>query len=675
MKNFIFNILLIITSISCSKHSEKVKQTLKIANGNRIEHKNVLEYYSQKPEDSIKLKAAYFLIENMQWHYGAKVIPSDNLWDLFLLEDSLINRMLQNPAYWKNDKALSGYKYSAKKMLIDKAIGNSTVNAEYQSDLLNLNADFIIEAIETAFQVKELDWCKNLLFEDFCEYILPYRLNNEPVYPIRKKLNDHLIKLYFTDSLHRKPNHVISFLNKYTKLFNWDWDEENRKMPDLGFYNIFYWHNKNLFCSHQVAILGQIMRSIGLPVVEVFTPKWRDTNLGHSWCAIPDSNGSLTLFSAFYQNPGEVYAPHSPAMATKFYMNTFASQTNSPFFLKAFDEDLPPSFNTPCIKDVTGHFVPVRDIEIGLMVEHPVNNLCWFSIFIQGNWVPVGWGNINKDENIAYFEDIPIGLTGIACYYDQGNTIPCSKLFTVTENELNFIEPDENKFSLLLTRKFPEKIRMQYFVKDIIGAKLQGANKPDFSDTVTLFTIKDTLRPYLQDITFKNTNRFQYWRLVAPSWGLHIAELEFVTENKVNGTVEASPLPVFGENEPPHKLFYKFTGKVVADDPDSTAFDGDMLTFNSKKWVGLDFGQPLKINSIRIAPRNANNGIVPGDNYQLFYWSNEWNSAGITEAQYNFVEFDNVPENTLYWLRNLDHGKEEQPFFYKNGKQIFSNQQ
>ncbi len=250
MKNFIFNILLIITFISCSKHSEKVKQTLKIANGNRIELKNVLEYYSQKPEDSLKLKAANFLIENMQWHYGAKVIPSDNLWDLFLLEDSLINRMLQNPAFWKNDKALSGYKYSAKKMLIDKAIGNSTVNAEYQSDLLNLNADFIIEAIETAFQVKELDWCKNLLFEDFCEYILPYRLNNKPVYPIRKKLNDHLIKLYFTDSLHRKPNHVISFLNKYTKLFNWDWDEENRKMPDLAFYNIFYWIYKYHYDKH-----------------------------------------------------------------------------------------------------------------------------------------------------------------------------------------------------------------------------------------------------------------------------------------------------------------------------------------------------------------------------------------------------------------------------------------
>jgi hypothetical protein len=28
----------------------------------------------------------------------------------------------------------------------------------------------------------------------------------------------------------------------------------------------------------------------------------------------------------------------------------------------------------------------------------------------------------------------------------------------------------------------------------------------------------------------------------------------------------------------------------------------------------------------------------------------------------------------MYWLRNLDHGKEEQPFFYRDGEQVFSNQ-
>ena len=88
----------------------------------------------------------------------------------------------------------------------------------------------------------------------------------------------------------------------------------------------------------------------------------------------------------------------------------------------------------------------------------------------------------------------------------------------------------------------------------------------------------------------------------------------------------------------------------------------------------MDLGVPLNLNRIRIAPRNAHNGIVPGDNYQLLYWSNGWIQSETKQAGYNFIEFEKVPSNTLYWLRNLDYGKEEQPFFYRNGKQIFSNQ-
>ncbi len=61
-----------------------------------------------------------------------------------------------------------------------------------------------------------------------------------------------------------------------------------------------------------------------------------------------------------------------------------------------------------------------------------------------------------------------------------------------------------------------------------------------------------------------------------------------------------------------------------------------------------------------MAARTAHNVLVPGDNYQLFYWANEWVSAGIQNAQYNFLEFSDIPAITLYWLRNLDHGEQEQ---------------
>lgn len=667
-------VLVLLSAPGCNEHScnRNLTQVLNLSGKNKKELKQVINHYKKNPADSLKLKAACFLIENMPWHYGTEINPSEKLWDLFLLEDSLIRPLIRDPDSDKFDRALYGYKYGAKKMLINEAFGNSIIKAGYISDLHLLDASFIIENIDAAFRVKEQEWCRQLAFEEFCEFVLPYRFNSEPVYPVRSKLNSYLSNLYPSDSLKSSGWQSITFLNNLVSHFNWDWDDPSI-FPNMGFYNIFFWHQENFTCSEHIAVLGQMMRSVGLPVAEVFTPKWRDTNLGHSWCAIP-SGDSLTLFSAVYQNPGDVYLPHSPSMSTKLYMRTYAANTESPYFLKMEDEQLPPSFETPCIRDVTSEFVPVSNAEIKLTKEVTGTNLCWFSVFIQGNWIPVGWGVVDKNKNSVLFRDIPVGLTGLACQFENGEAKPCSELFIVTDGGIESIHPDNKTTSVILTRKYPIKTRMQYFTGEIIGTKIQGANVADFSDSVTLHAISDTLRPYMQDISFSNTGRYRYYRLYAPSWGLHIAELEFLAEEPTAMTVSATPLPVFSKNQPEQSSYYKYSGKIVSPNPDSTVSDGDMLTWSGEKWAGLDLGAPQNIKRIRIAPRNANNGIVSGDNYELYYWSDGWIPAVRQQAQYNYVEFENVPSNTLYWLRNIDHGKEEQPFFYVDGKQVFSNQ-
>ena len=48
-----------------------------------------------------------------------------------------------------------------------------------------------------------------------------------------------------------------------------------------------------------------------------------------------------------------------------------------------------------------------------------------------------------------------------------------------------------------------------------------------------------------------------------------------------------------------------------------------------------------------------------------------WVSLGKTVATGKTVAFRG-PKNALFWLRDLTQGKEEQVFFYENGKQVFS---
>ena len=64
----LFIILFLSFLFSCSKES-KLEQALELAGENRIEHEKVLKHYSKNSKDRLKLKAAKFLIENMDAHF------------------------------------------------------------------------------------------------------------------------------------------------------------------------------------------------------------------------------------------------------------------------------------------------------------------------------------------------------------------------------------------------------------------------------------------------------------------------------------------------------------------------------------------------------------------------------------------------------------------------------
>lgn len=107
------------------------------------------------------------------------------------------------------------------------------------------------------------------------------------------------------------------------------------------------------------------------------------------------------------------------------------------------------------------------------------------------------------------------------------------------------------------------------------------------------------------------------------------------------------------------------------------AFDGDLLTFFDSAlpaggWVGMDFGHPVDIEKIIYTPRGDGNTIGIGDEYELFYWvEHYWASLGKQIATTIKLEYEQVPSDALYLLRNLTRGKEERIFTYVNGGQVF----
>jgi hypothetical protein len=70
-------------------------------------------------------------------------------------------------------------------------------------------------------------------------------------------------------------------------------------------------------------------------------------------------------------------------------------------------------------------------------------------------------------------------------------------------------------------------------------------------------------------------------------------------------------------------------------------------------------------------PEEKSNNIFPNMHYELFYWDNKWLSAGKQVSTKTYLTYQNMPSNTLFWLKNLDKGKQERIFTYENEKQIW----
>ncbi|MCD8165904.1 MAG: LamG domain-containing protein [Bacteroides sp.] len=113
----------------------------------------------------MKLLAARFLIENMDVHYSFQSKELDAYYSL-LDSISTLNPP-DTPSTQEQDS-----------LLLTLSLPNMQ-DVLLLPDLNTLSADFLIENIEQAFEAWKSPFAKELSFEDFCEYLLPYRVRYE----------------------------------------------------------------------------------------------------------------------------------------------------------------------------------------------------------------------------------------------------------------------------------------------------------------------------------------------------------------------------------------------------------------------------------------------------------------------------------------------------------------
>ncbi len=650
-----FVLILLVISVSCKFNSSPIEKTLVSANANRKELETVISHYKQIG-DKEKLEAAYYLIANMKDKYS---LEGESLDVYFQIYEDILKLYNSGIKDYKVLDSIVKIKIDSLEAFYGPIKNESLVR---KTDASIIKADSLIESIDLAFEVwRSKPWAKHVNFTQFCEYILPYRIHNEPLQNWRKKLKTEYD--IFTDSLKNKsdPKELARKVNDFI-LRDWKFlDNFNKYSYFAGVNSID--HFKGGICEHHYLLLACILRSLGVACAIDFTPQWKHWAGQHSWMVILDTTGKMIAFNP--GNPHFYYTHKVPlgltGTASKVYRRTFKVQSSSLAETVEKDEYIPNPLNSNLIVDVTNEYnYPQSDIK--LSVENPPKNKFLFlSVFGYGLiHHQIGWALTHGHK--AIFKSVGVPAVFLSTYFKEGGEYETSEPFIYyNENNIKHITPDTlKKITVRLDRKFPVDDSMLVYLKELVGGKFQGSNTPDFRIANDLFTIQDTIGSFV-DKEIVGNKQYRYIRFIAsPRGRINMAEIEFY--GLVNSNEEKLKGREIGN------------GKILKGSLNDV-FDGksaSSLSSVPNSWVGLDLGQMRTITKIRYLPRNELNGIEIGDLYELFFFfNNSWHSLGRKIADRNHVIYNNVPKGALLVLKNLSEGKDERIFTYENNKQIW----
>jgi hypothetical protein len=654
MKIVFFAIIPIIFA-ACSG-SPRLKQALELAGENRAELEKVIEHYSSNPDDSLKLRAAIFLIENMPYHY---FYAGNEVEDYYGKIDS-ISRL--------------GKSISAPFIQIDALNARMPKNISgrlVEMDIKTITSGFLISHIDHVFKTRDYAWNKQVSFSDFCEYVLPYRLLNEPLedwMPVYQNYLEIAIDSFMKPDDSSTSTVRGQFLLDVMKdsTFIQPGKQEFQFLLDL--YPSSYINLNVATCKELTAKGTYSLRALGIPVTWDFTPHWGNRSRGHDWSLLIENND--TLLKTFQVDDRVAFGEHLRQRKTndkfaKIYRKTYSIQDET-LMMQDFDEEIPEFFKNPHIKDVTDLYFETADANVELTVAPPVSKkIAYIMVFDNKQWVPIHWGKI-AGSNVN-FRKMGKGCTYIAMYYHESSFVPASDAFIIdNEGKLKYLLPDTHPLTTtILKRKYPltEK-RKSDTAKRLLGGIFQGANRPDFSDSVLLHKIEtncEMLPHYIKLEKPVNCNYFRY--ISAPKGYVSMAEIGVynMTGEKLQGTVigtEGSASSRRGCDR-------------------NAAFDGDVLTYfdapeHTGCWAGLAFDKKESISEIMFLPWNDDNFIQANENYELFYWDRGWRSLGgkMGDKTHRLV-YENVPQNALLLLKNHTKGKEERIFTYEENEQVW----
>lgn len=356
--------------LSCTERAEMKKY--------RQLREKVLTHYKAE-NNPLKEKAARFLLDNIKDQYAINgeryKAFSDTIKKYFANKDTLQEKLV----------SVKKEKYT-----------NSIV-----VDINVLTAEYLIDNIDRAFaSLEKAGWKNEVSFNDFCEYILPYRSGNEPLENWREKiLQDSIFRLTGDTVFHFKNVKTAAnyFTNKHSSIkkdFLISTGEATAEIPDLQYSVLDLLSTGTCTNLSQLSIFA--CRSVAIPVAIDFTPHWANRSKGHDWVAIITNSQPIPFILPIKDTLG-VYKTKD-CIHSKIYRHTYSDNPESHAKQRGVCDFLPDIFNDPRLIDVTDTYLETTDISIPILFHSSNSKFAYLTVAERLSWMPVDWGIVSKKQ-------------------------------------------------------------------------------------------------------------------------------------------------------------------------------------------------------------------------------------------------------------------------------------
>ena len=600
-----------------------VNSALKLSGDNRGELQKVLDYYRKEKPDLLKLKAAEYLISNMVAHYAVAGETMDRL------KRDIDTTLRDQP----NAVKLMFYLMAARVAI---AQGGNTV--EY--DLHKITSDYLIRNIEQSFVIWEnIQNHYDLSCEDFFKYILPYRINNEPLIEWKDSAYYHLYNFDKGDQLGFSLGGYQGYISaKIPTYYRYEKFKEQFSDSLLRMYEAD--------CIDRAYSTQIINRIFGIPTAVDFVPHYPTRENRHYWTILRDHR---------YVN-SKCYYSYTPYTA-KVYRKTS--------FINPIPEDkdnfIPHFIRDPYKIDVTEEYENAVDLNYTFKTFKSNTRYGYLCVFNNLAWNEVAWSEMRGGK--VMFEKIGRDIMYMPCYYDGKHQVFADYPLWVRSNgEVEPLVPDKKRLQKLrLNRKFTYNPSGDYNGAAIIGVQLHATNDLSKEPYDSIAVIRHYNYMAYDTLCVNTTKKYKFWMVKKVNYNNPaFASIKFMQDGEALTAKSTFTINLTGKMDKNERL-------------SRNIFNDDLLDFGAlSKIAGVEFKEPVSVDVVKYITQNDKNGVYPGDTYELLYFDQgEWVSLGRKVATADYIEYDDVPSGALYWLRNRTECKEERPFTVMNGRVRF----